>query len=187
MRRANAETVLIRRQIQQSVGLIQLPDEYMMGKSASDSKYRFAEVVDGPEPLTPGDLIVVHEMQSQSLDLIGDKVHRAPLDFCLGFIPKGGGAFECLKNIVLVKPDPKEETVSGSFILAPEPSRLPAVKATVLKAGPEVKEVKEGDRVAVALFSGLEIELEEFGACLLVREFPLTDQYTDELLGWLEE
>lgn len=185
MKRVNDSQILVRRQLQKEIGLIQLPDEYMIGHSAQDSKYRFCEVIDAPAPIPVGSKLVVHELQSQSLELIGDKVHRVPIEFALGYLEEGR-PFQCLKNLVLVKPDPKEETVSGSFILAPEFSRLTPVKATVLQVGPDCKEVKVGDRVVTAPFAGLEIELEEYGACLLVREFPLTEQYTDELLGWLE-
>lgn len=182
MRRVNDSQVIIRRTIQQNIGIIQLPDEYMMGKNSSSSEYRFAEVVDGASPLAPGMKVIVHEMGSQSLELIGDKIHRAPIDFILAYI-NDTGAIQCLRNLVLVKPDPKEETVSGSFILAPESSRLPQTTGVVVNIGPDCKYVEVGQKALYALFSGVEVELggQEY---ILLREEP-PKGWTDEIVGIL--
>lgn len=184
MRRVNDNQVLFRREIQQSIGLIQLPDEYTMGKTAQSSKYRFAECIDAKD-IPTGAKVVVHEMMSQSLELIGDKIHRAPLDFCLGYIEEGR-PFQCLKNVVLVRPDPVKETVENSFILAPESSRLPSTRGTVISIGPDCKYLEAGQRVLFALFSGLDIELEG-ETYLLLRELPLADNWTDEVIGIIDE
>lgn len=186
MRRVNDQQILVRRRIQKQVGLIQLPDEYMMGtlSGAKDAGYRFAECIDAKD-IPVGAKVVVHEAMSQSLELIGDKVHRVPIDFVLGYLEEGR-PFQCYKNIVLVKPDPVKETVGNSFILAPESSKLPATTGTVVSLGPDCKYLEVGARVMFALFSGLEIELEG-ESFILLRELPLTPQWTDEILGVVDE
>lgn len=185
MRRVNDSQVLMRREIQRSIGLIQLPEEYIMGKTTESSEYRWATCIDAKD-IPTGARIVCHECMSQSLELIGDKVHRAPVDFVLGYISPEGGEFHCLKNVVLVKPDPRQETVENSFILAPDCSRKPSTTGTVISIGPDCKYVKPKDRVMFALFSGLDIQLDG-ETYLLLREMPLTSQYTDEIIGVIND
>ncbi len=187
MRVVNKQQALFRRFMQNKLhedSLIQLPEEFLIGKNAESSKFRIGELIDGPENIPTGARVIVHEAMSQSLELIGEKVHRAPIEFVLAYIDKDD-VVHPLQNLVLVKPDPKEENIPGSFLLMPEYSRRPATTGTVLALGPDCKYVEVGNKVAYALFSGVDFDLngETF---LLVREMPLSNQYADELLGVLE-
>lgn len=184
MKRVNDNQILIRRTIQKEIGLIQLPDEFTIGKTGASSMYRFTECIDAKD-IPVGAKVIVHEAGSQSLELIGDNIHRAPIDFVLAYIEDN--KVKCLKNLILVKVDPQEETISGSFLLAPESSRLPSQTGTVLQVGPDTQEIKVGDRIMWSLFSGVEIDLLDEGTCVLLREFPLNSNYIDEVVGILEK
>lgn len=184
MRVVNKEQVLFRRQRQSKIqedSLIQLPDEYLIGKNAESSKFRIGEFIDGPDNIPAGAKVVVHEAMSQSLELIGELVHRSPIDFVLAYIDN---EIHPLKNLVLVKPDPKEENIPGSFLLMPEFSRRPSQTGTVLALGPECKYLEAGARVAFALFSGVDFDFNG-ETYLLARETPLPG-YEDEILGVFE-
>ena len=61
-------------------------------------------------------------------------------------------------NIVL-KQTEAEETTSSGIILAAATKEKPAIYE-VMSAGPEVKEVKVGDKVVVGKFTGSEIKLD---------------------------
>ncbi len=178
MRSASKEIVLIRRQAQKTYGLLQLPDSYAIGSGASTSKYRIADLVSGPDHIPAGSQVIVQELGSQEID--GD-LHRVPIEFVLGYIDETGA--KPLQNLVMVKPDPKEEK-RGS-ILVPECSQPPSTQGEVLAIGPDVKEVAPGQRVLFALFSGLEVELDGVGAVTFLRENPMKS-YSDELLAVIE-
>ena len=61
-------------------------------------------------------------------------------------------------NIVL-KQTEAEETTSSGIILATTAKEKPAIYE-VMSAGPDVKEVKVGDKVVVGKFTGSEIKLD---------------------------
>ena len=61
-------------------------------------------------------------------------------------------------NIVL-KQTEAEETTSSGIILATTAKEKPAIYE-VMSAGPDVKEVKVGDKVVVGKFTGNEIKLD---------------------------
>ena len=61
-------------------------------------------------------------------------------------------------NIVL-KQTEAEETTSSGIILATTAKEKPAIYE-VMSAGPDVKEVKVGDKVVVGKFDGQEIKLD---------------------------
>ena len=61
-------------------------------------------------------------------------------------------------NIVL-KQTEAEETTSSGIILAAATKEKPAIYE-VMSAGPDVKEVKVGDKVVVGKFTGSEIKLD---------------------------
>ena len=61
-------------------------------------------------------------------------------------------------NIVLKQRDAEETTASG-IILAATTKEKPAIYE-VMSAGPDVKEVKVGDKVVVGKFTGSEIKLD---------------------------
>jgi len=61
-------------------------------------------------------------------------------------------------NIVL-KQTEAEETTSSGIILATTTKEKPAIYE-VMSAGPDVKEVKVGDKVVVGKFTGSEIKLD---------------------------
>ena len=61
-------------------------------------------------------------------------------------------------NIVLKQTEAEETTTSG-IILATTTKEKPAIYE-VMSAGPEVKEVKVGDKVVVGKFTGSEIKLD---------------------------
>lgn len=188
MRTANSEKIaLIRRQPQKSIGSILLPDSFSIGSSVESSGYRLAELVDGLG-LAPGTQVVVAEMGSHDLDLkemIGEDIHRVPVENVLGYIDETGA--HPLQNLVMVKPDEKEEKISGTMLIMPEASRRPSQTGTVLAVGPEVKEkaLAPGVRCAYALFGGLEVPLAE-GNVTFLRENPLP-LHSDELLCIVEE
>lgn len=186
MRTVNSEKIaIIRRQAQKSIGSILLPDSFSIGSSVESSAYRIAELVDGLG-LAPGTKIIVAEMGSHDLDLkemIGEDIHRVPVENVLAYIDEAGA--HPLQNLVMVKPDEKEEKISGTMLIVPESSRRPSQTGTVLAVGPEVKEpeLKTGARVMFALFSGLEVPLAE-GNVTFLRESPLWG-HSDELVGIL--
>ena len=61
-------------------------------------------------------------------------------------------------NIVL-KQTEAEETTSSGIILATTAKEKPAIYE-VMSAGPDVKEVKVGDKVVVGKFTGTELKLD---------------------------
>lgn len=61
-------------------------------------------------------------------------------------------------NIVLKQCDAEEKTASG-IILSATTKEKPAIYE-VMSAGPDVKEVKVGDKVVVGKFEGQEIKLD---------------------------
>ena len=61
-------------------------------------------------------------------------------------------------NIVLKQAE-AEETTSSGIILATTAKEKPAIYE-VMSAGPDVKEVKVGDKVVVGKFTGSEIKLD---------------------------
>ena len=61
-------------------------------------------------------------------------------------------------NIVL-KQTEAEETISSGIILAAATKEKPAIYE-VMSAGPDVKDVKVGDKVVVGKFTGSEIKLD---------------------------
>ncbi len=187
MRTASKEIVLIKRKIQRNVGAILLPEEFTIGSSSSTSRYRIAEVVDGGG-LAPGTQVVLGEMSSVEVEeFIGEGIHRAPLEFILAKIDPETGACLPLKNLVLVKPDPLEENISGSMLLMPDCSKKPSQVGTVIKVGPEVKdpELVEGARVIWSLFTGMEVSLDKEGDCILLRSEPLKNHIA-ELVAVIE-
>lgn len=189
MRTVNKEKIaLIRRLPQKSIGSILLPDSFTMGASVESSKYRVAELVDGLD-LAPGVHVVVAEVASQDLDLketFGDDIHRTPAENVLAYIDDEGA--HPLQNIVMVKPDEKEEKISGTMLLMPDCSKRPPQTGTILAVGPKVKdkELAPGVRCAWAMFSGLEVPLEKEGNVIFLREDPLPLHYP-ELLAILED
>ena len=60
---------------------------------------------------------------------------------------------------VLLKQAEAEETTSSGIILAAATKEKPAIYE-VMSAGPDVKEIKAGDRVVVGNFTGSEIKLD---------------------------
>lgn len=60
---------------------------------------------------------------------------------------------------LLVEQMESPETSEGGIIL-PNQSKIKQAWATVLQTGPEVEDIEEGDRIAFADFSGVNVELE---------------------------
>jgi len=60
---------------------------------------------------------------------------------------------------ILLKQTEAEETTSSGIILATTTKEKPAI-FEVMSAGPEVKEIKAGDKVVVSKFVGSEIKLD---------------------------
>ena len=61
-------------------------------------------------------------------------------------------------NVLLKQQDAKETTVSG-IVLATTTKEKPAIYE-VMSAGPDVKDIKPGDKVVVGKFVGSEIKLD---------------------------
>ena len=183
MRTPNKEKIaLIRRQQQkESVGGILLPDEFTIGTDSKTSGYRLAELISGPDYIPRGAKVILAEVNSQE---IGFGIHRAPLQFILAYLDDFGKCIP-LQDLVLIKLDPKAEKISSSSLLfIPDCSRPPSTTGTVIAIGEDVKDpdIRIGSKALIALFSGLEIYLEDIGECALVRYNPLKN-HTDELLG----
>ena len=62
-------------------------------------------------------------------------------------------------DILVLKQAEAEETTSSGIILAAATKEKPAIYE-VMSAGPEVKDIKAGDRVVVGKFTGNEIKLD---------------------------
>ena len=62
-------------------------------------------------------------------------------------------------DILVLKQAEAEETTSSGIILAAATKEKPAIYE-VMSAGPDVKEVKVGDKVVVGKFTGNEIKLD---------------------------
>ena len=62
-------------------------------------------------------------------------------------------------DILVLKQAEAEETTSSGIILAAATKEKPAIYE-VMSAGPEVKDIKAGDRVVVGNFTGSEIKLD---------------------------
>ena len=60
---------------------------------------------------------------------------------------------------ILLKQTEAEETTSSGIILATTTKEKPAI-FEVMSAGPDVKEIKAGDKVVVSKFVGSEIKLD---------------------------
>ncbi len=60
---------------------------------------------------------------------------------------------------LLVKQMESESVTKGGIIL-PDQSKVKQAWATVLQIGPDVEDIEEGDRIAFADFSGVNVELE---------------------------
>ncbi len=66
---------------------------------------------------------------------------------------------------VLVKPDPAESKESESGLLVPDAvEQEQKAIGTVISVGPEIKDVKKGDRVIYGAYAGESIKLREDGA-----------------------
>ena len=64
-----------------------------------------------------------------------------------------------LADNILLKQTEAEETTSSGIILATTTKEKPAIYE-VMSAGPDVKEIKAGDKVVVGNFTGSEIKLD---------------------------
>lgn len=182
MRTASKSIALIRRQPQKSIGSILLPDQFTVGSSVESSGYRIAELIDGLG-LAPGVLVILGEMSSQELSMVGEDIHRAPVEFVLAYIESG--ICHPLQNVVLIRKDPKEDKVAGSELLfMPDCSKPPSTTGEIIAIGPDVKDpdIKLGARALIALFAGLEVFIDKIGVCVLVRTEALKN-HSDELLG----
>ena len=62
-------------------------------------------------------------------------------------------------DILVLKQAEAEETTSSGIILAAATKEKPAIYE-VMSAGPDVKDIKAGDRVVVGNFTGSEIKLD---------------------------
>lgn len=189
MRVVNKEKiVLLKRRQSTQIGSIVLPDSFTVGSSTETSGYRIAELISGPDHIPLGPVIVA-ELGSHDLDLkelVGEDIHRAPVENILGYVTEEGA--KPLLNLVMVKPDEKEEKISGTMLIMPDCSKRPTQFGTVISTGPDVKEpeLKAGARVCWSLFAGLEVPLEKEGNVIFLREEPLP-LHSPELLAIVEE
>lgn len=70
--------------------------------------------------------------------------------------------YRMLGKRILVRRDPPDE--SGGMILLPDEVRKPPRWATVEAIGPEVNNVKVGDRVAIHEYSGVYLEVSDLAS-----------------------